>query len=65
MPKLREWRDNGARLGWLILPDQREVWRYTPKPEPERLDAPVTVGDAGRGFRDLRGQREAGARVLQ
>ena len=43
--KLREWRDNGARLGWLILPDQREVWRYTPDAEPEQLDAPDSLGD--------------------
>jgi Uma2 family endonuclease len=43
--KLREWRDNGARLGWLILPDQREVWRYGADTEPQRLDAPTTIGD--------------------
>ncbi|NBC13772.1 MAG: Uma2 family endonuclease [Gammaproteobacteria bacterium] len=43
--KLREWRDNGARLGWLILPDQREVWRYTPAAEPERLDEPDSLDD--------------------
>jgi Uma2 family endonuclease len=44
--KLREWRDNGARLGWLILPDRRQVWRYTADAEPMRLDAPDTIGDA-------------------
>jgi Uma2 family endonuclease len=43
--KLREWRDNGARLGWLIRPDQREVWRYGADTEPQRLDAPTTIGD--------------------
>jgi len=44
--KLREWRDNGARLGWLILPDHRQVWRYAADAEPARLDAPETIGDA-------------------
>ena len=44
--KLREWRDNGARLGWLILPDQRQVWRYTPHTEPARLDAPTALSDS-------------------
>lgn len=43
--KLREWRDNGARLGWLILPDQRQVWRYAPDAAPECLNAPETIGD--------------------
>jgi Uma2 family endonuclease len=43
--KLREWRDNGARLGWLILPDQREVWRYGADKDPQRLEAPTTIGD--------------------
>lgn len=24
--KMREWRDNGVRLGWLILPEERQLW---------------------------------------
>lgn len=44
--KMREWRDNGTHLGWLILPDERQLWRYTPDADPERLDAPATIGDA-------------------
>ena len=36
--KMREWRDNGLHLGWLILPDQRQVWRYLPHSEPVCLD---------------------------
>lgn len=44
--KLREWCDNGARLGWLILPDQRQVWRYTATAEPTGLGAPDTIADA-------------------
>lgn len=43
--KLREWRDNGAWLGWLILPEQRQVWRYTQDAEPSCLDAPEAIGD--------------------
>ena len=44
--KMREWRAAGVRLGWLILPDRRQVWRYTPDAEPVRLDHPETLGDA-------------------
>jgi Uma2 family endonuclease len=36
--RMREWRDNGVHLGWLILPDQRQVWRYLPHSEPVCLD---------------------------
>jgi Uma2 family endonuclease len=43
--KLREWRDNGARLGWLILPDRRQVWRYAPGEEPTCLQDPQHLGD--------------------
>lgn len=43
--KMREWRDCGARLGWLILPDDGEVWRYGPNAEPVRLERPDAIGD--------------------
>ena len=35
--KMHEWIDNGARLGWLILPDSRTVYVYRPGQEPEFL----------------------------
>ena len=43
--KLREWRDNGARLAWLILPDRRQVWRYVLGQEPTCLQDPQHLGD--------------------
>lgn len=43
--KMYEWRDNGVRLGWLILPEQRQVWRYAPDAEPIQLDDPVDLRD--------------------
>lgn len=43
--KMREWRDNGVLLGWLILPEQRQVWRYDPTGEPACLDNPTHIGD--------------------
>ena len=43
--KLREWRDNGARLAWLILPDRRQVWRYALGQEPACLQDPQHLGD--------------------
>lgn len=43
--KMREWRDNGARLGWLILPEQHQVWRYAPAADPFHLDNPQQIGD--------------------
>jgi Uma2 family endonuclease len=43
--KMREWRDHGVRLGWLILPEQRQVWRYAGTGEPVCLDNPAQIGD--------------------
>jgi Uma2 family endonuclease len=43
--KMREWRDNGVRLGWLILPEQRQVWCYTPTSEPACSDNLGQFGD--------------------
>lgn len=41
--KMREWMDNGARLGWLIDPDLRQVRRYRPGSDPEILDEPLEI----------------------
>ncbi len=43
--KMREWRDNGVRLGWLILSEQRQVWRYTSDGEPACSENPAQIGD--------------------
>jgi Uma2 family endonuclease len=45
--KMREWRDCGVRLGWLIPPDSRQVWRNAPagEGEPVCLDNPQQLGD--------------------
>ena len=36
--KMHEWIDNGAQLGWLILPDSRTVYVFRPGREPEYLN---------------------------
>lgn len=41
--KMREYSDNGARLGWLIDPYQRRVYIYRPGAPVEQLDNPQTV----------------------
>jgi Uma2 family endonuclease len=41
--KLAEFRDNGARLGWLIDPIERRVHVYRPGREVEVLDDPAAV----------------------
>ena len=41
--KLREYISQGARLGWLIDPFQREVEIYRPEREVELLKQPVTL----------------------
>ena len=41
--KMDEYRDNGARLGWLIDPVERVVYVYRPGEATERLDAPLEV----------------------
>jgi len=43
--KMREWHDCGARLGWLILPDQRQVWTYAQGAKPACLDHPLAIGN--------------------
>ncbi len=41
--KMREYRDNGARLGWLIDPKSKRVEIYRPGQEVEILDAPASL----------------------
>jgi len=41
--KMREWMDNGAKLGWLIDPDSRSVYIYRPGQTTERLVDPDRV----------------------
>ena len=41
--KMREYMDNGARLGWLIDPPGGQVFVYRPDAPPERLEAPARV----------------------
>ena len=44
--KVEEYRDNGARLGWLIDAVERKVHLYRPGVEVETLDNPQTVSGA-------------------
>ena len=41
--KMQEYMDNGARLGWLINPKQRQVIVYRSNQEVEILENPQTV----------------------
>lgn len=41
--KMEEWRENGARLGWLIDPDNRRLYVYRPGAAVEILDSPSTI----------------------
>ncbi len=41
--KMREYIENGARLGWLIDPKDKQVYVYRPNSEAEILDNPKTV----------------------
>jgi Uma2 family endonuclease len=41
--KMQEYMGNGARLGWLIDPENRHVYIYRPNAPVERLDDPATV----------------------
>lgn len=45
--KLREFQDNGVRLGWLILPAERAVEVYRPGTVPTRLEHPEALTDPG------------------
>ncbi len=41
--KMEEYKENGARLGWLINPRRRQVEIYRPDQEVEVLDNPVLL----------------------
>ncbi len=41
--KMREWMDNGAKLGWLIDPQTRTVYIYRPGKATERRENPDQV----------------------
>jgi Uma2 family endonuclease len=41
--KMREYVDNGTRLGWLIDPEERKVHAYRPNAQVEILDKPDKV----------------------
>ena len=43
--KMREYQENGVRLGWLILPAQRQVYRFAGQGPEERLNEPMTMTD--------------------
>ena len=44
--RMREWVENGARLGWLIDADRRTIHIYRPEREPEELvDMDQIVGE--------------------
>lgn len=43
MNKLQEYADNGARLGWLVSPEARQVLVYRPARAVEILDHPEVV----------------------
>lgn len=46
--KMREYIDNGARLGWLIDPSEKRVYIYRPHQPVQTLDNPATVsGEPG------------------
>ncbi len=41
--KMQEYLDNGARLGWLIDPQQKRVYVYRPQAPVQQLDAPEKI----------------------
>lgn len=41
--KMQEYMANGARLGWLLIPETREVYIYRPGAAPEQLQDPVQL----------------------
>ena len=45
LAKMREYQDNGVRLGWLILPAQRQVQVFSAGCEPRCLDHPEALAD--------------------
>lgn len=43
--KMGEYIDNGARLGWLVDPETKQVEIYSPSTSPKILDSPQAVFD--------------------
>jgi Uma2 family endonuclease len=43
--KMADWISNGALLGWLIDPYERQVFVYRPGQEPERVTGPEVMGE--------------------
>ncbi|MBF2025360.1 MAG: Uma2 family endonuclease [Oscillatoriales cyanobacterium C42_A2020_001] len=41
--KMREYMENGVRLGWLIDPETKQVEIYRPRQEVEVLQAPISL----------------------
>ena len=41
--RMIDWLRFGAQLGWLVDPQNRDVWIYRPEQEPEWLDRPSAV----------------------
>jgi Uma2 family endonuclease len=41
--KMREYRDNGAKLGWLIYRKNKRVEIYRPGEDIEIINSPVTL----------------------
>jgi Uma2 family endonuclease len=41
--KMQEYMANGARLGWLLVPETREVYIYRPGAAPEQLQDPAQI----------------------
>jgi Uma2 family endonuclease len=41
--KMQEYRDNGARLGWLLDPSDKRVYVYRPEREMETLENPDCI----------------------
>jgi Uma2 family endonuclease len=40
---MQEYRANGVRLGWLLLPETQEAWIYRPATPPVTLRAPTSL----------------------
>lgn len=41
--KMRQWMDNGVRLGWLVDPYDKQVWIYRADGSVEQLDRPAEL----------------------
>jgi Uma2 family endonuclease len=50
--KMASYQANGARLGWLLLPEERTVEVWPARGEPQRLENPQVL-EAGPGFPGL------------